>query len=283
MFAEDGELVETFADDTTHLTRRYRSESDERAARRRAGGFAVRGPAGGARRSTARFSRGALRAGEAEGPSRHVAEARVTAPRGAPRSRRSRVSARVSATWTAPSGTTTTRETGTRRTRAANRERAFPGGAHGPSARVLGRGGGVRRRRAAAVATGPLAGGGAVGRARPRSESEGSDADSEELRRLGARASLLLGDGEELIIARRRHTRISLCSYDIGCICFSVFAFRSSRVSPRITRCTSCPRARARRRFPATAAPREPPRRRRRRTGTRFRKRPRNDRNDRAR
>ena len=66
MFAEDGELVETFADDTTHLTRRYRSESDERAARRRAAGLPCVDPRVVLALDRA-FLRGELRAGEAEG------------------------------------------------------------------------------------------------------------------------------------------------------------------------------------------------------------------------
>ena len=66
VFAEDGELVETFADDTTHLTRRYRSESDERAARRRAAGLPCVDPRVVLALDRA-FLRGELRAGEAEG------------------------------------------------------------------------------------------------------------------------------------------------------------------------------------------------------------------------
>ena len=67
VFAEDGELVETFADDTTHLTRTYGSESDERAARRRAAGLPCVDPRVVLALDRA-FLRGELRAGEAEGP-----------------------------------------------------------------------------------------------------------------------------------------------------------------------------------------------------------------------
>ena len=82
VFAEDGELVETFADDTawargallgfgragTHLTRTtYWSESDERAARRRAAGLPCVDPRVVLALDRA-FLRGELRAGEAEGP-----------------------------------------------------------------------------------------------------------------------------------------------------------------------------------------------------------------------